>query len=895
MAWMRFFRRGRRDEEAAREIASYIAIETDDNIARGMPPPAAHDAALRKFGNATRVREEIYWINSIRPLDTLWQDTRFGARLLWRDKGFAIAAILSLALGIGANTAIFQLLDTVRLRALPVEQPESLVNIAFARGSVRSGRFSSRWPAFTYAQYQQLRTQQKVFATVFAWTSGAMNTASGGEARNVETLEGSGELFTALHVSPVLGRVLLPEDDRAGCPAPVAVISHAYWQRAFGGSDAVLQQTVRLRGVEFPIVGVTEPSFFGLEVGRRFDVAIPLCADVLVQNGVNRFEGPREWWLAIMGRLAPGHTRQQADDHLVAISPAFMAATVPAGYTVDDERKYREAKLTALPAGTGVSDLRDEFGEPLVVLLAGTGLVLLIACANLANLLLARATAREREIAVRLSIGASRSRIVRQLIVESLLLAVIGTLLGVFVARGLSTVLVSQLGGSDALFLVMDWNLKVFGFTTAVSLIACLLFGVAPAIKATSLAPAAALKTGGRGVTTSRERFGLRRGLVVAQVALSLVLLIGALMFTRTLYNLLTVDPGFNQDVLHVGLTHRSLTTDDPARGQAQRVELRDRLAAIPGVAGVAITDNMMLAGSFWNEFIHVDGIEQKGLANFTRVSGNFFALLDIPIVRGRAFNDGDVRQAPRVAIVNETFVRKILNGADPLGKLLWVELAPGEPIEKMEIVGVARDTKYGSIREDFEPLVHVASTQSGDFRAIARFVIKPRTTAATLTPAIVRAVAEINPAIDVNVRVIRQAVSNGLVRERLMAALSGAFGALAGLLAAIGLYGVLSYTVTRRSNEIGIRLAMGASRAAVLRMVIVEAGWLVGVGVVIGTALGLGAANAARSMLFGLRPTDPVTIVIAIAMLASIGLIASYLPARRASRVDPMNVLRQE
>jgi predicted permease len=382
----------------------------------------------------------------------------------------------------------------------------------------------------------------------------------------------------------------------------------------------------------------------------------------------------------------------------------------------------------------------------------------------------------------------------------------------------------------------------------------------------------------------------------VAQVALSLVLLIGALMFTRTLYNLLSVDPGFDQDVVQVRMTHRSLATTDAARGQAQRAELRDTLAAIPGVEGVAITDNMLLGGSFWNEFVMVDGIDQKGLSNYMRVSANFFGLLDIPLVRGRNFSDRDVMQAPPVVIVNETFVRQILKGADPLGRLMWAVGAPGEPLRKMEIIGVARDTKYGSIKDEFEPLVHLVATQSDDFGASATFVVKPRTAAvAALTPAIVRAAAEINPAIDVSTSVIRQSVRNGLVRERLMAALSAAFGALAGLLAAVGLYGVLSYTVTRRANEIGIRLAMGASRASVLRMVIVEAGWLVGVGLAIGTALGLGAANAARSLLFGLRPTDPITLVAAVALLTTIGLAASYLPARRASRVDPMKVLRQE
>jgi putative ABC transport system permease protein len=895
MAWTRFFRRNRRDDEAAREIASYIAIETDDNIARGMTPQAAHDAAVRKFGNTARVREDIYWMNTVRPIDTIWQDLKYAARLLKRDKGFAIAAILSLALGIGANTAIFQLLDAVRLRTLPVEDPQQMVDVSFARGSWRSGGFTSRWPNFTYAQFEALRANQRAFEGVLAWSSGRLNTAPGGEAQYVEGLWASGELFPVLRVKPIVGRLIQAEDDRKGC-SPIAVISHAFWQRAFGGLPSVLQQTVRLEGTSFDIVGVTEPAFYGLDVGRRFDVAVPLCADTVLMKSRNRLESKREWWLAVMGRLAPGWTPPQANDHMVAISPSVMADTAPGDYTAEAIQKHLNNKLSVAPAATGVSDVREEFGQPLMVLLAATGLVLLIACANLANLLLARATVREREVALRLAIGASRGRVVRQLLVESVLLAAIGTALGVLVARGLSQLLVAQLaGGMGALFIDLTWNFKIFGFTAGVSLLACLLFGLAPALKATALAPAAALKSGGRGTTGGRERFGLRRALVVAQVALSLVLLIGALLFTRTLYNILTIDAGFDQDLVVVDLQHRSLMTDDDAMGLAVRRAIAERIAAIPGVAGAVLTETSPLSGGFWNEHVFVDGVTEYTLANFMTVDANYFATLGIPILKGRTFGPGDTHQASPVAVVNEAFVRKLFPDRDPIGHVLWVEAVPGQPVEKVQIVGVARNTKYADIRDDFEPLVHVAMTQSRRYRDYARVLVKPRRSIDGLMPAIARGVAEINPEIALELDVLRQTVSKGLVRERLMAALSAAFGALAGLLAAIGIYGVMSYTVTRRSNEIGIRLAMGASRGGVLRLVIGEAVWLVGAGIVIGTAMGLGAARAARSLLFGLQPGDPLTLASAIAVLAAIGLIASYLPARRASRVDPMNVLRQE
>ena len=898
MPFLKFFRRKRRDEDAAREIASYIAIETDDNIARGMAPQAAHDAAVRKFGNATRVREEIYWMNTIRPIDTLWQDLRYAMRLLVRDKGFAAAAIISLALGIGANTAIFQLLDAVRLRTLPVSEPEQLVEVRFKPGTSRSGSFTGRRPMLTYPLFDEVRRRQSVFSGIFAWNSSPLNTAAGGEVRRIEGLFASGEMWGVLGLKPALGRFYTPQDDRPGCGSPGAVLSHAYWQREFGGAPSVLQQTVRLENVKWDIIGVAPPDFFGLDVGRRFDVALPLCGERLINSGAGREEGRSNWWLAAIGRLAPGRSEQQATDHLASLSPDIMAATLPTGYTPDGEKQYHENKLIAMPASSGVSSIRAQFGEPLVVLLGATGLVLLIACANLANLLLARASAREREMAVRLAIGAPRRRLVMQLLVESVLLAVMGAALGILLARGLTTILVAQIAaGFGTIFIDLTWNSKMFLFTTGVSALACLLFGLVPALKATSLSPATTLRAGSRGLTMSRERFGLRRLLVVTQVALSLVLLLGALLFSRTLYNLLSIDTGFNQQVLVVFLSHQSLGGDVDRAG-AMREDIRERLAAIPGVDKVAQADFVPLEGSFWNEMAMVDtpsGPGDKVLTNFTRVGKGYFETMHVPIVRGRDFDARDARQAPPVAIVNETFVKKTLGNTDPIGRIVRLETPPGQPAQTWEIVGVSGDAKHTDLRADFEPLVILPATQATRAEEWARFVIKPRGELDPLVPATVQKIAEVNPLIDIDFSVLSETIASGLVRERLMAALSGAFGMLAGLLAAVGLYGVMSYTVARRSNEIGIRLAMGARGVDVLKMVITEAGWMVGIGVAIGVALGLGAAKAARTLLFGLQPGDPVTLTAAIALLASIGLIASYLPARRASKLDPMTTLRSD
>jgi putative ABC transport system permease protein len=897
MGMTRFFRRHRRDDEAAREIASYIAIETDDNIARGMSPQAAHDAAVRKFGNATKVREEIYWMNTVRPIDTLWQDLKYAARLLKRDKGFAIAAILSLALGIGANTAIFQLLDTVRLRTLPVEDPQQLVVVHFPRGSKLSGRFSSRQPFMTSAQVDELRKQplDDVFSGMFAWSSSQLNTATGGEVRNAEVLWLDGGAFDVLGVQPALGRLIAEPDDRAGCGSPPAVLSYAYWQRAFGGSASAIGHTVRLDGRQFDIVGVTARDFFGVEVGRRFDVAIPLCADALLPSSQGRMQSRGNFWLAVVARLQSGRTVQNATDRLIAVSPAVMAATIPDGYTTEGQQNYKDNKLNARAAGSGLSDLREEFAQPLFVLLAATGLVLLIACANLANLLLARATARQREIAIRLAIGASRRRIVGQLLIESVLLAVIGTALGIVVAGALTDVLIAQLaGGSGALFLDLSWNMSVFAFTAGVAAAACLLFGLAPALQATSLAPVTALKAGGRGISEARGRFGLRKALVVAQVALSLVLLIGALLFGRTLYNVLTIDAGFDQQVIEVELSHPALQPQDPVQLQIVREDLRERIAAAPGIADAVLVNNAPLTGRWRNEYVFAEGKAEKAIANFSTVGPNYFAALSVPILKGRAFSDGDTLTAAPVAVVSETFARRFFADRDPIGSRIWIEPGAGTPITKIEVVGISRDTKYGDIRDEFDAVVHLPMAQNTDSR-IVRMFVKPRGRVDGVMASITREVGRVNPEISVEMRAIGQVVRDGLVRERLMAALSAAFGLLAALLAAVGIYGVMSYTVTRRSNEIGIRLAMGASRGGVVRSVVLEAVWLVGAGLAIGTVMGLGAARAASALLFGLKPGDPTTMVSAIAVLAAIGLVASYLPARRASRVDPMNVLRQE
>lgn len=896
MGWMRWFRRARHDADVSRELESYIQIETDENIARGMAPDAARAAAVRKLGNAARVREDLYLMNTIAPIDTLWQDLRYAARLLRRDKGFAIAAILSLALGLGANTAIFQLLDAVRLRTLPVERPQELVEVRIPPGHDRTGSFNGRRPILTYPLWEQIRERQQVFSGIFAWSNARFNTSPGGETSYVEGLWVSGDFFRVLGVRPVIGRVFTRDDDRRGCAEPGAVISHAYWQRTFGGQPDVVGRQVRLNGRLFPIVGVTPAEFYGIEVGRMYDVAIPLCADELLRGADTRLARRHSWWLSVVGRLKPGVTIAGARAQVEAIAPAVFEATLPPVYQADDRRKYLALPLTALSAASGVSVLRGEFGDPLALLLGISSVVLIIACANLANLLLARASVRGREIAIRLAIGASRRRVIGQLLVESALLAAAGAIAGLGVAYGMTRTLVSTIASSYvSVFVDLAWNWRLVAFTAGVAGLACLLFGIVPALRATALAPTAALRSGGRGLTASREKVGLRRALVVTQVALSLVLTLGALLFVRTLYNLTTLDVGFDeQSVVGLDLSHSSLAGPGEQAAAVRRT-IREQLSALPDLQAVAEVEVMPLGGSGWNQNIWVGPWPDKGVSNFNRVGPEYFSALQIPVVAGRGFTDTDTLHSPQVAVVNETFVRRFVKDGTAVGRTIRVESPPGVAEPRPEIVGVVTDTRYQDLRDQIEPLVYVPSAQLEEPGAAVAFVLQPRTTIERAMTSVKEMMTRINPAIDLEFTVLGTTIQTSLVRERLMATLSTAFGLLAGLLAAVGLYGVMSYTVARRSNEIGIRLALGARRGQVLRLVLGDAGLLVAIGLTVGIALAAAAGRWARTLLFGLEPTDPATLTAATALLAVIGLAATFLPAQRAARLSPTTALRDD
>ena len=898
MSLRRFFRRRAWDAERARELQSYLDLEIDENIARGLPPDAARVAARRKLGNTTLIREEIYRMNTVAWIDNAWQDLKYGARLLRRNPGFALVAVLSLALGVGANTAIFELLNAVRLRTLPVEHPERLARIKISGdGGNMTGQFSSRHANLTNPLWERIRDRQEGFSNVFAWSTTEFELSSGGESRRADGLWVTGEFFSTLGVRPLLGRTIGAADDRRGCDSPPAVVSYGFWQREYGGSPSAVGRSITLDGHPYEIAGVTPPEFFGAEVGYGFDVAIPLCAEPFTRGRARSALDRRDaWFLAAMGRLKPGWTVERASAQLLAMSAALFRETLPE-YRPEDERAYLAFRLEALPASTGLSDLRSTYEAPLWLLLATTALVLLIACANLANLMLARATAREREVAVRLALGASRTRIVRQMAAESVLIAAAGAAVGLLLARSLSAALVASLATtSDRVFLDIARDWRVFAFVTLVALAACLLFGILPAIRATRTDPGVAMKAGARGATDTRERFGLRRALVVVQVALSLVLVVGALLFVRTFQNLATLDAGFRED-------HLLIARFDMRRTGIPRERLplvyRDVLALLrrqPGVEGAAQVRNVPLGGSFSNRDIVVDGVKRKEHTNFNSITDRYFSTMGTALLAGRDFDGRDSAQTAPVAIVSESFARVYCGGANPIGRTFQIDERPGVPRPMLTIVGLARDSKYADLRDPFEPLMFVPVDQDPQQAQLTlSLVIRSSQALAAVTSTVSAIARQTSSAIVVDYRTMETQVHDSLIRERLMAALSGFFGGLAALIAAIGLYGVMSYTVARRRNEIGIRVALGASRPEVIAMVMREAGTLLVAGLLVGCIGALGAARAAKSLLFGLTPYDPATLAGAVVMLAATALVASYVPALRAARLQPTDALRDE
>ncbi|HEV2233676.1 MAG TPA: ABC transporter permease, partial [Terriglobia bacterium] len=756
---------------------------------------------------------------------------------------------------------------------------------------------------FTFPLWQQVQQRQQGFSAIAAWASDQENLANGGEVDNAKVIWVSGDFFRVLGVPPYLGRLLASQDDQTGCSGGVD-ISYAFWQGRYGGAASAMGKMLTLEGHPFPILGVTPPSFYGISVGDRFDVAVPICAEPIIHSaGFSRITGPRErssWWLSIIGRLKLGWDLSRAGAQLSVIAPTALKETIPPEYDADGVKRYLAFKLEARPAANGFSQVRRDASTPLYLLLGLSGLVLLIACANLANLMLARSSARQREIAVRLALGASRGRLIRQLLSESALLAIGGAICGGYLALTLSSLLVAFISTPDnPIFLDMPFDWRVLGFAAGLAILTTVLFGLAPAIRSGNIPPESALKAGGRGMTACRERFRLQRVLVASQVALSLVLLAGALLFARSLRNLMTRNLGFEQNGVVVANLDFSRLQLPAARLEPFERDLLERIRAIPGVADAATSIRSPMSGSSSNNWVLDEkGNHPNGAAWLDYISPGYFQTLETPLLGGRDFNSSDTPNSPRVVIVNEAFVKKFLKDSrNPVGMEFRKWESPGKPRPYYTVVGVVKDSVYNDMHTPFVPVMYFPRTQlAAPFNYPGDVVlIHSQMEAAAVLKSVKDTIAGVNPEIDIQLKVLRTQIRETLIQDELMATLCGFFGALAVLLAGIGLYGVISYTVARRTNEIGIRMALGAQRRNVMRLILGDVAALIGIGIAVGTGLTLAAGKTAGSLLFNLKPRDPLTLALAAILLGAIGFAASFIPARRATKVDPMVALRYE
>jgi putative ABC transport system permease protein len=876
----------RRDRDLDAEIASHLQLHIDDNVRSGMAPDQARRAALVKFGGVEAAKEAVRDQRGIPFVATLVQDVRYGLRLLRRHPGFAAVAVLSLALGIGANTAIFSVVDAVLLRPLPVHDPGRLVQLLPG----------SRGTGWTHPLWQQIEKAGSRFGGVLAWSPDQVDLARGGVASPARNLRVSAHFFDVLGVEPVLGRTFTDADDaRGGSPGgPVAVISYQFWQRHFGGDPNVIGTVLSINRASFTIVGVTAASFTGPDLGTWFDVAEPIGASPLL-DGRDRLDERTHWWLRVMARLAPGQTIDQARALLAGLQPALRAATMPENQRPEDRARYLQAPIQVLAASGGSTNVQRYYRQPLTALMVVVGLVLLVACANLANLLLARAEGRRHEVSLRLALGASRRRIVRQFLVESLLVATAGALAGLTLTVWGSRLLVSQLGTTTdpmQLELSVDW--RVLLFTAVVTVAVALLFGTAPALRATRVDPHEALAEHGRGADRS-GRGRVTAALVVLQVALCLMLVAGAGLFIRTFTTLVHRNPGFDMSrVLIVDVDARRSTrpaVDRPAIYD----DLLARVRALPGVQAAALSAVTPLSDDEWDTLLrNPEGLslpEADRAVHWNLVSPGWFDAYRIPFVEGRDFDRRDGPGAPPVAIVNEALARRFFPGRDPLGLTLREVSGSDDRTPGYTIVGVVRDALYDSLRDAPPPTMYVPVTPSPTLALTVRAATGSPT---GLTRPIAAAVSGIDAGLTLSARPLAADVADLTLRERLLAGLSGFFGALALFLAGLGLYGVVSYAVGRRRAEIGIRMALGADAGRVVRLVVVRVALLVGAGIVAGGLAGAWIAPLAASMLYGLPPRDPVTFGGAALLLLALAVAAGWAPARRAARIDPACVLRE-
>jgi putative ABC transport system permease protein len=868
------------DRDLDDELQFHLDRRIESNIAGGMTPADARTAALRAMGGIEQRKEELRDERGVNPIEHVARDVRLALRQLWKQPAFTLAAVVSLALGIGANTAIFQLLNALSLRPLPVTSPHELVEVRLV-GDARAGRHTGRNRQWSQPQWLELQRRQQAFSSMAAFGDTRVNLAPSGEVRYAEGIWVSGSFFESLGVTPALGRLIGPRDDRPGCGYPGAVISHTLWQRDYGGRPDIVGQLLPYGPDRVPILGVTPPSFFGVEVGRRFDVAMPFCS--------SGFERRDHWWLAVIGRLKPGWTAAQAQAHLQSISAGLQRDTAPATYRPVDVDNYAAMRIEVVDAHAGVSPLRRAYRQPLWILMGIAGLVLLIAAVNLANLLLARATARQQEFSVRLAIGGSRGRVLQQVLTESVLLAAIGSAAAVGVALVVSQSMVPLMSTAvDQVYLDLSIDWRFFGFLGLTAAVTTLIFGMAPALRA---ARATVLRPGERGTTAPRAALSARRALVSLQIAVTLVLVVGALLFVRSFRNLTTQDLGVQLDGVLIANVFFPASSFPPDKRPLAYADLEQRLRALPGVTHVAEAFTTPMGGNFSDRQIKVNG-EAKGGSSRNVISAGYFEALGTPLVAGRDFESGDTIGAPLVAIVNEAFAARFM-GPDALGGRFATENAPGEADTVYEVIGIVRNTKYLDIRQPFPPIFYPASSQEPP-TLTRRYVVRSAGPPARSIAQVGALLNEVDPKISVRYSPLSTQVSEALLQERLMARLAGIFGIVALLLAIVGLYGVVSYTVASRRAEIGVRVALGASRPRVVGMILGDVSRMLVAGLTAGLIVSVLVSRGLGSLLFELEPSDPATFAAAAAALAAAGLVSALVPARRAAAIDPVTALRE-
>ncbi len=870
-------RRSAFEDEMCDEMRFHLEARGADLVRRGLSPADAGRRARIEFGPIEKQKDEARASAGVRLLDEVVGDVRYALRAFARNKGFAAAAIVTLALGIGANTAIFTLIDALMLRTLPVSRPEQLLQLRLGSAQDTEGDAS-----FSYPMIQALDDERDLFAGVAGFTAFSLSTGRGDTLRRVHAAAVTKAFYDTLGLRPAAGRLLTRGDDVAGAPL-VAVASFSYWQRELAGSPAAVGSTIVVDGIPVDIVGVSPRGFTGANVGAVADLTVPVAGVARLRPNWAPLLGAGNSWLRVLARPRAGVAQPQLKARLAAAWPRIADAAIDPGWPATRKHSISKAIVRFSPGATGWTYLRELYVKPLRILMAAVSLVLLIACANVASLLLARASSRRREIAVRVAIGASRARLVRQLLVESLLLALFGGACAMVVASAGSRLLVGMIGAAadQVVFdLAPDW--RVIAFTTAIASLTALLFGAAPALHVTASGVGPALKEDARAGTA---RLRLLPSLVAVQVALSLVLLIGAGLFVRTLRNLETLDSGFRPEgVLFVEFERA------PDRLPASTL---DAVRAIPGVVSASLVTQTPLSGSTWGEPIVPAGqaLPERDTAVVIGAAPGFVTTIGIPLLSGRDFSDADSRDGAAVAIVNQRYADTYFAHASPIGRYLAAAINGVK--RDLEVVGVVRAANTSSLRDTPPPTVYVPYAQVPG--STSTNVIVRAAAPAELPAALRRTLQPLAPLTPLEVRSLSEQVRDAVARERLMAALATAFGIFALGLAAVGIYGLLAYAVTRRTREIGIRMALGAPRGKVIALMLRGAQVPLAIGIAVGAPVAWIASRAIESMLFGLKAADTAAIGVALVILLAVAHLAAWLPARRAARVDPLIALRSE